>query len=232
MQGEPKCGRVALIVMVAAIAFADADLIALAGTFRRGRWVDLRDRALLALGITCPARVSEMLVLRESGVVDRNGHVAETWHCAARDNKTKTATDYAITAEARAALEEWLGARRKSGYRRGDPLFPARGSGEALSRQGAWAMVKRRCLAAGLPLRGHSTHSMKHTAVENAYAAFLARQSAGEAGVDPLLDTQRFSGHKSLMSLQHYLRPLRATAKEEASAAAGARARALLEWSE
>ncbi len=89
-------------------------------------------------------------------------------------------------------------------------------------------MVKRRCAAAGLPLRGHSTHSMKHTAVSNAYDAFLARQAKGEKDVDPILDTKRFSGHKSVAALLHYLRPRRATAKREASEAAGRKARALL----
>ncbi len=202
--------------------------MALAGTFRRGRWVDLRDRALLALGVTCPARVSEMLVLREDGVTDGDGRIAEMWHCAAKDNKTRTATDYVITATAREALEAWLPARRRSGYRRKDPLFPSRGSGRALTRQGAWAMVKRRCKAAGIPLRGHSTHSMKKSAVQAAYDSFLARHAAGEAGVDPLLYTQRFSGHKSLSSLEHYLRPVSAAAKRDAATAAGRKARALL----
>ncbi len=214
--------------MVAAIAFEEGELVALAGTFRRGRWVDLRDRALLALGVTCPARVSEMLVLRESGGTDELGRVAGVWHCRARENKARVAADYEITATAREALAAWLPVRRRSGYRRGDPLFPSLGRREALTRQGAWEMVKRRCKAAGLSLRGHSTHSMKKSAVQAAYDSFLARHAAGEAGVDPLLYTQRFSGHKSLSSLEHYLRPVSAAAKRDAATAAGRKARALL----
>ena len=214
--------------MVAAIGFEEEELVALSGTFRRGRWVDFRDRALLALGVTCAARVSEMLVLRESGVTDERGRVGGVWHCAAKDNKTRTATDYEITATAREALEAWLPVRRRSGYRRGDPLFPALGRREALTRQGAWEVVKRRCKAAGLSLRGHSTHSMKKSAVQACHESLLARQAAGEKGVDPLRDTQAFSGHKSLSSLEHYLRPVRASAKQEGAEAAARKARALL----
>ena len=216
------------MVMTAAIAFEEGDLVALAGTFRRGRWVDLRDRALLALGVTCSARVSEMLVLKESGVTDELGRIAGVWHCRARDNKTRVAADYEITATAREALEAWLPARRLAGYRRGDPLFPALGRREALTRQGAWEMVKRRCKAAGLALRGHSCHSMKKTAVGNAYDSLLARQAAGEKGIDPLRDTQAFSGHKSLSSLEHYLRKVRSSARHEGAVAAGRKAQLLL----
>lgn len=215
--------------MAAAIAFEDGELAALEKTFRRGRWVDLRDRALLALGCTCPARVSEMLALKESGVADEQGRVGGVWHCAAKDNKTRTATDYEITATARAALEAWLPVRRRSGYRRGDPLFPAQGRKGAMSRGAAWAMVKRRCAEAGVGLRGHSCHSTKKTAMGNAYDAFLERQSTGERGIDPLIELQRFSGHKSLDSVLHYLRTARKDkAKREGAAAASKRARILL----
>ena len=201
--------------MVACVAFEDWELAALRETFSKDRWVDKRDRALLALGVSCPARVSEMLVLSEAAVLDESGELAESWHCAAKDNKTRTATDYPISPAAHLALLEWLACRRVSGWRKCDPLFPSRSGGKAMSRKAAWQMVKRRCAAAGLKTVGKGTHSMKHTAISNAYDGFVERQGKGEVGVDPLRDTQAFSGHKKLESLLHYLRPRREAARRE-----------------
>lgn len=215
--------------MTAAVAFEKEELEALARTFRKGRWVDARDRALLALGCSCPARVSEMLALRESGVADPQGRVAGVWHCAAKDNKTRTATDYEITPTAREALEAWLPMRRRLGYRRCDPLFPALGRTGAMSRWSAWGMIKRRCAEAGVELRGHSCHSMKKTAIGNAYDSLLERLAAGEKGIDPLRDAQAFSGHKSLSQMIVYLRKRADKARREGFAAADKGARPLLE---
>jgi integrase len=211
--------------------FEDEDLRELEKTFRRGTWEDLRDRALIALGAICPSRVSEMLALSGSDVADAGGRVAGSWHCAARNNKTRTATDYEITPVARAALEAWLPVRARTGYRPCDPLFPARGRARAMSRWAAWAMVKRRVARSDINEKRKPflrTHSLKHTAISNAYDGFMARRAAGDETVDPIRDTQAFSGHRTLPALLHYLRPRSEAARREGYAAADARAMALM----
>jgi integrase len=214
--------------MGACVAFEDWELEALERTFAAGTWVDLRDRSLLTHGCSWPARVSEMLVLTEAVVTDEKGRVAGMWHCTAAHNKTGTPTDYEITPAAREALEAWLPVRRRAGYRRNDPLFPAVGRAGAMTRQAAWKMVKRRCAAAGLELRGKGTHSMKCTSISNVHESFTERAARGEKGVDPLRDTQAYSGHKSINSLLHYLRPRRKEARAEGFTAADKRAAALM----
>lgn len=214
--------------MGACEAFEDWELEALEKTFAAGTWADLRDRALLTLGCSCPSRVSEMLALTEAGVSDEKGRIAGMWHCAAANNKTGTPTDYEITPAAREALEAWLPARRQAGYRRNDPLFPAIGRAGSMTRQAAWKMIRRRCAAAGLKLKGKGTHSMKHTAISNVYASFTERAARGEKGVDPLRDTQSYSGHKTIDSLLHYLKPRRKEARAEGFTAADKRAALLM----
>ncbi len=207
--------------------FEDFELEALAATFAAGSWVDLRDRSLISLGCSCSARISEIMALTEAGVADERDRILGMWHCTAANNKTGTPTDYEITPTARAALEAWLPARRAAGYRRNDPLFPAVGRTNAMSRQAVWKMIRKRCAAAGLELHGKGTHSLKHTAIVNCHDSLLERQARGEK-VDPLRDTLAFSGHKSLDSLLHYLRKARATARTEGFAAASKKAALLL----
>ena len=89
-------------------------------------------------------------------------------------------------------------------------------------------MVKRRCRAAGVKVAGKGTHSMKHTAVSNAYDSLVARAAAGEKGVDPLRDTQAFSRHKTLPALLHYLRRGRTEAARAEGYAAAERSAGLL----
>ena len=89
-------------------------------------------------------------------------------------------------------------------------------------------MVKRRCAAAGLRLRGKGTHSMKKTSINRAYDSRLAAVARGEQGVDPLRDTQAFSGHKSLDAMLCYLRPRTKAARAAGFEAAERSARLLM----
>lgn len=193
--------------------FTDGELRAVWTVLSRGRPVDLRNQAMFALGCACRWRISEMLSLRWQGVMEKDEEaVRDRIHIEARLTKTKRSSDFYPTPGVKAALLEWHGAATRIGRGRpGDWVFPnlGRGNGRglgvgAMSRQAAWAMVKRVCRAAGIGTERRGTHSFKKTAVGNFYLERLERLRAGES-VDPLRDTQRFSGHRHLASLEHYL---------------------------
>lgn len=213
--------------MASMVKFTDEELRAVWAVLSRGRPVDLRNKSMFSMGIVCRWRISEMLFLRWQGTMERGEEaVRNIIHIEARYTKTKQASDFYPTPGVKAALLEWHAAAKRLGLGRpGDWVFPNLGRGRdlggAMSRQAAWAMVKRVCKAAGIGTERRGTHSFKKTAVGNFYLERLARLQAGEH-VDPLRDTQQFSGHKYLSSLEHYLPEIQGDKVAEGCKVAGA----------
>ena len=216
--------------MASMLKFTDRELRAVWAALSRGRPVDLRNRAMFSTGCACRWRISEMLFLRWRDVWDEEaGTVRDRIHIEARYTKTKRASDFYPSPGVKAALAEWHAAAKRIG--RGRPcdwLFPNLGrgvgrelGGGAMSRQAAWEMVKRTCRAAGIGTERRGTHSFRKTALGNFYLERVERLRNGE-NVDPLRDTQQFSGHKSLVSLEHYLPEIHGDKVVEGCRVAGA----------
>ena len=213
--------------MAACIGFTAGELAKVWTALSVGRPVDLRNRAMFALGCACRWRISEIRSLRWQSVLEKDAEtVRDRIHIEARYTKTKRASDFYPSPGVKAALLEWHAAAKRIGRGRpGDWVFPNLGRDlggiQAMSRQAAWAMVKRVCRAAGIGTERRGTHSFKKTAVGNFYMDRMARLRAGE-NIDPLRETQKFSGHLRLSSLEHYLPEIQGDKVVEGCKVAGA----------
>lgn len=183
--------------------FTKEELRKVGGTFAGRSDIDLRDRAIWALGVCSRWRISEMLRLRRRDLLTQDGAVRRHIEMPSKFTKTRRASRLDIGDHLAGILRDWLAACERWGcWRRDDPAFPKVGARVAFDRKGAWRMVKRRCARAGVTTERHGTHSFKKTAVAVVYEHWL------KEGADALRETQNWSGHASQMQVQAYLRDL------------------------
>jgi len=149
---------------------------------RRG----LRDRALLELFYACGLRVSETVGLRGTQMNLPAGFVS----VLGKGGKERVVP---LGRHARAALEAYLQQERPRLLRGRPSAFVFLGpSGQPLTRQAVWKLVKRRALAAGLGRRV-SPHTLRHT-----FATHLLTGGADLRIVQTLL------GHADIGTTQIY----------------------------
>jgi integrase/recombinase XerD len=146
---------------------------------------ELRDRALLELLYGCGLRASELVTLRPADV-DLHGQFLLCQGKGARQRLVPVGT------QARAALVAYLRHGRPALCARGDPgtLF-VNHRGRPLTRQGLWAIVRRRAGQAGL-------HRVFPHALRHSFASHLLEGGADLRAVQALL------GHADIGTTEIY----------------------------
>ena len=150
---------------------------------------ELRDRALIFLGLGSGMRISEMVGLKVQDVAPR-GSVLPTVVLEKHSTKAKKSREVSLSSQARKHLEEYLAPYQGRPYG-SEWLFPGR-LGRPLSPNSAVHIITRIFELAGIT--GASSHSLRRT-----HATELRR-----AGVD-LKIIQEQLGHSSLSVTEAYL---------------------------
>jgi len=142
----------------------------------------VRDRALLELMYATGVRVSEAVGLRTSDVDIHSGLVA----CHGKGNKQRRVP---IGKSAIHWLQQYSRLRKQLGSEAKPHLFLHRG--RALTRQDAWAIIKKHAAKAGVP--DISPHTLRHS-----FATHLLQHGADSRSVQALL------GHSDISTTQIY----------------------------
>ncbi|HEX8890049.1 MAG TPA: site-specific tyrosine recombinase XerD [Pyrinomonadaceae bacterium] len=143
----------------------------------------LRDRAMLELMYAAGLRVSELVKLKradvnlDAGLVSCHGKGSKERHVPIG----KSATEW---------LEKYIGVRARSGKANSPYLF-LNSLGAPLTRNFAWAMIKR--YAARADLKHVSPHTLRHS-----FATHLLQRGADSRSVQALL------GHSDISTTQIY----------------------------
>ena len=147
----------------------------------------LRDRAMVELMYAAGLRVSELVGLPAAAVNLRQGVL----RVMGKGSKERLVP---MGEEAQHWLERYLAEARPAlvGKRLVEPLFVSR-SGEAMSRQQFWALVKKLALRAGIDAAKVSPHGLRHS-----FATHLLNHGADLRALQMLL------GHSSLSTTQIY----------------------------
>lgn len=144
----------------------------------------IRDRALFELAYSCGLRVSELTGLDLDAVDSRSGEVRVT----GKGSKTRIVP---VGAPALDAIRRWIAVRAGLVKPGEAALFVGR-SGRRLPPREVQRRIKRRALAAGLPMDVHP-HMLRHS-----FASHVL-QSSGD-----LRAVQEMLGHASIASTQVY----------------------------
>jgi integrase/recombinase XerD len=172
----------------------------------------IRDRAMLELMYAAGLRVSELVGLKRSDLNLDAGLVV----CHGKGSKERRVP---IGKSAIHWLQQHAAARSRSGHANKPQLFLS-SSGAPLTRQFAWAMLKR--YSASLGLRHVSPHTLRHS-----FATHLLQRGADSRSVQALL------GHSDISTTQIYThitdRHMRSTYDRHHPRAHAAQARAIKE---
>jgi len=165
--------------------------------------VSLRDKALLSVMLFSFARVGAVVKMR---VRDFEDEASDAWLVLSeKGGKSRRLPAHHLVREALrayvAAAE--LDARSKAPLFQSAPRVGAALSGKALGRSDVWAMVKRRCLAGGLPST-ICNHSFRATGIT------IHQENGGR-----IEDAAELAGHASTRTTQLYNRKLRKVARAE-----------------
>lgn len=167
----------------------------------------LRNQALHLLCVTTGLRVSEALSLRVADVM-RKGAVTRRLTIRRNIFKGKKAGRVIDLPEpARAAIRrqvDWLLTNGHLGST--EWLFRSQYGAKPMSRIEAWKVFNAACLAAGLAedLGALGTHSWRKTYAAEANRFFIGLYRDGRA-INPMLETSRALGHRSIESTEKYL---------------------------
>jgi len=159
----------------------------------QSEFIQLRDKALLELMYSSGMRISEILRLDVSDIVDFSGKIRDSVVVTGKGNKQRTVF---IGSYAKSALNDYLplaGQRRASVEDLPTPLF-INAQGSRLGRHGAIYVMKRRKYI----LKGDdkiSPHAMRHS-----FATDLLNSGADIRHVQEML------GHSSISTTQNYTR--------------------------
>ena len=165
-----------------------------------------RNKALFLLGLTTGFRISELLSLTISDIVDESGAIVEALTVSrGRMKGKKRSRSVWLSEQVRAVIDDWCNQLRKLGFRAGNEYAFCQANGEPISYYEYWDIVKRTARRAGLsPIRGVSTHSMRKTFARNVWRDAKRRERGGEH-IDAWKVVQEALGHKSIESTQHYM---------------------------
>ena len=160
----------------------------------------IRDMALITLGFCTGYRISELLSLCLSDVVDSKGRIYDSVSVKAANMKTGVGRTVRLNSDAMKALGKLTAARFKTGASLSDPLFISRKSNndgelKAISRVQAWRIIQVLCELADVVVKGVGTHSLRKT-----FAARIYEAVKGELG-----KVQIALGHANIGSTISYL---------------------------
>ncbi|MBA2733553.1 MAG: site-specific tyrosine recombinase XerD [Acidobacteria bacterium] len=143
----------------------------------------IRDRAMMEVMYAAGLRVSELVGLKRTDVNLDAGLVA----CHGKGSKERRVP---IGKSATRWLQQYIGVRARSGKGNNPHLFLS-GMGTSLTRNNAWAMIKRHASSAGLA--NVSPHTLRHS-----FATHLLQHGADSRSVQALL------GHSDISTTQIY----------------------------
>jgi integrase len=147
-----------------------------------------RDRAIFGLMYYHALRASELGLLAYSDF--RPGSSLNLDRINIKRLKGSVSCECALVPEAAKMLRAWA---RKRGHQEG-PLFPSRQRGP-ISRFRIFALMRRYCAAAGIPLEKQHPHALRHSTAVH----LLSDKREG------LVDVQRHLGHSDIKSTMVYL---------------------------
>ena len=167
----------------------------------------LRNQALHMLCVTTGLRVSEALSLRVADVMKKGSVVRRVRIARASIKRALAGRTIDLAAPARAAIArqvQWLLENGHLGRRQF--LFRSQMGDRAITRAEAWNIFNQAARAAGLDedLGALGTHSWRKTYAEQANSFFIREFRRG-ANINPMLETSRALGHKSIESTEKYL---------------------------
>lgn len=178
-----------------------------------GRWAE-RNRMVFVLGVRTGFRISEILSLNVGDVVDDMSRIPGEIEVRRSNMKgKKTSRAVAVHDELANELRKyllWMDSRRINHESR--PLFPDL-HGKRLNRKEYWRIIKKAAMAAGLPRRGISTHTMRKSFASWVHRKYMKLSAAGEE-VDAIFGTQEALGHVKVDSTIKYLRRNKAKVAE------------------
>ncbi len=115
-----------------------------------------RNEMLFVLGINSALRISDLLSLAVSDILDENGKVREVVSLSER--KTGKNKLFPLNEAAKKVIAEYVEEARPD---REAALFPSRKGGKAISRIQAWEILKNAAEEVGIPNVG--THTLRKT---------------------------------------------------------------------
>jgi len=127
------------------------------------RGTSLRDYCLFVLGLNSGLRISDLLRLTITDVLDDKGKVRE--RISLREKKTGKSKDFPLGNNAKKAVAEYLATRITAGS--GESLFASR-KGGGLQRAQAYKIINDAARAVGI-LEKIGTHSLRKTFAYHAY---------------------------------------------------------------
>lgn len=128
---------------------------------------NIRDYTLFCIGINSALRISDLLRLKISDVLNGGGKIKE--RIAVREQKTAKVKDFPIGPNARKAIEEYL--KSWGDYHKDDFLFPSRkGDNRPISRQHVWFVINEAAREVGITEK-IGTHTLRKTFGYHAYKA-------------------------------------------------------------
>lgn len=138
-------------------------------------------------------RISELLSLKISDVIDGRGRALSYVTVQARHTKTHEGRTVRLSPAAGKILEAYTAILREAGAANDSHLFPSR-QGGPISRSQAWRLIKALFARAGIS-GALATHTLRKTFASEMYQALDGR----------IEKVQKALGHKSITSTVCYL---------------------------
>jgi len=117
----------------------------------------LRNYTMFVMGINSGLRISDLLALKVSDVLDEKGRINN--RVTIREKKTGKIKDFPFSDTTKKALLEYLGSFT---YTLDDMLFPSRKGGRQLTRQQAYRIINDAARAVGIKEQV-GTHTLRKT---------------------------------------------------------------------
>lgn len=167
----------------------------------------LRNQCLHMLCVTTGLRVSEALSLRVADVIKKGQVVRRVQIARVSTKRAMAGRTIDLAAPARAAIAKQLQWLLENGHLgRQQYLFRSRKGDKAISRAEAWHIFNLAAHNAGLAedLGTLGTHSWRKTYADTVNRHFIHMLKHG-SDINPMLETSRALGHKSIESTEKYL---------------------------
>ena len=147
----------------------DKEKLAIMKKYLKG--YNLRDYCLFIVGINSGLRISDLLKLKVSDVINKNTKVKD--RIQIREVKTGKYKDFPISTSAKKAITEYLNTRE---YNLTDPLFISQknlNGSKAIQRQRAYRVINDAAKVAGIKEK-IETHTLRKTFAYHAYHAGIS----------------------------------------------------------
>lgn len=148
---------------------------------------NLRDYCLVVLGINSGLRVSDLLKLTISDVLDEGGKVKD--RITLREKKTGKTKSFPLSDNAKKAVQEYLMNRE---YQLQEPLFISRKGSQGIQRAQAWKIINDVARSVGI-IENIGTHTLRKTFAYHAY----------KNGTDIILLQKILNHHSSAITLRY-----------------------------